>query len=86
MIFLVLTAKGAADILAPILRDGHAFWLNAGLPVAVDELRREGWNITRLSYRIDPLDRNAIDDVAWTIREHHPADVILVETVAAIED
>lgn len=85
MVFLILTATGAADVLASVCRDGNALWINAGLPLSVNELRGEGWNISQLSHSVDPLDRSAIDDVVCTMLEHHPCEVIVVEAVPAHE-
>ncbi len=82
MVALVLTRSGFDDMRPRIDARRDAIWVGAGVLSAAEvaELRRSGINLTVFSH---PLDPERLDSDIGTVVEHHPGEVLWVETVAA---
>lgn len=60
-----------------------AIWINHGLLTVaeLDRCRAEGFVLTNFVRWIDPSDESAVQEAAWTIREHYPDQVLYVERI-----
>jgi hypothetical protein len=81
MVLLILTGSGMDDALEAALVAKAPVWLNAGLlgSAEVTQLRARGLDLTTMAFRTDPLDREEVEDVVNTVREHHPGQMLFVE-------
>jgi len=81
MVFLILTGLNLADAIATARRSGSPVWINADVMGAgeVAQLRADGLDLTTISQWIDPLDRDDVEDMLATMREHHPGHMLAVE-------
>ena len=79
MVILILTRSGFDDIRPRIDVGGDAVWVNAGVlsQSEVAALRASGLSLTVFSRPLDATDLGSNID---TIREHHPKQIVWVET------
>lgn len=81
MVFLILTGLNLADAIATARRSESPVWVNADLvgPEEAAQLRADGLDLTTILHRVDPLDRDDVEDMLATMREHHPGHMLAVE-------
>jgi hypothetical protein len=81
MVFLILTKDGIDDAMEAAQVAKASVWVNADLiePPEVSRLCAGGLALTTMTYPIDPLDCEEVEETVNTIREHHPGEVLLVE-------
>ena len=81
MIALILTRAGFEDIRLRLDRGRDAIWVSAGVfnETEVADLRRQGFNLTVFAHRLDP--QHLVGEIG-TVVEHHPEQVVWVETPA----
>jgi hypothetical protein len=81
MVALILTRAGFEDMRPRIDPGRDAIWVGADVLSAteVTDLRGAGFNLTVFAHR---LDRQNLDGDIGTVVEHHPGDVLWVETPA----
>jgi hypothetical protein len=81
MVALILTRSGFNDMRLRVDVAHDALWVSAEVlsSAEVAELRRMGVNLTVFSHTLDP--ENLESDIG-TVVEHHPGQVLWVETVA----
>jgi hypothetical protein len=79
MVAVILTRAGFEDMRSRIDRDRDAMWAGADVlsVVEADDLRASGFNLTVFSHRLDP--QHLARDIG-TVAEHHPGQVLWVET------
>jgi hypothetical protein len=80
MVALILTRAGFEDM-RPRIDARDAVWIGAGVLSAaeVGDLRGAGLNLTVFAHR---LDAKHLDGDIGTVAEHHPGQVLWVETPA----
>jgi hypothetical protein len=81
MVVLVLTRGGFEDIRPRIDPGRDAIWLGADVLSATEvaDLRGSGFKLTVFAHRLDPAH---LDGDIGTVVEHHPGQVLWVETLA----
>jgi len=81
VVFLILTGLNLADAIATARRSESPVWVNADLvgPEEAAQLRADGLDLTTILHRVDPLDRDDVEDMLATMREHHPGHMLAVE-------
>ena len=79
MVALILTRPGFDDMRPRINAARDAIWVGADVLSAAEaeEVRRAGIDLTVFSH---PLDRECLDADIVTVVEHHPGQVLWVET------
>jgi hypothetical protein len=80
MVALILTRSGFDDMRPRIDATRDAIWVSAGVVSDAEaaELRRSGMNLTIFTH---PLDPKHLDSDIHTVVQHHPEEVLWVETV-----
>jgi hypothetical protein len=81
MVALILTRVGFDDMRARIDPCRDAIWVGADVLSAMEvaDLRGSGFNLTVFAHRLDPAH---LDGDIGTVVEHHPGQVLWVETLA----
>lgn len=79
MVAVILTRPGFEDMRSRIDRDRDAIWVGADVLSAIEatNLRASGFNLTVFAHRLDP--QRLAGDIG-TVAEHHPGQVLWVET------
>jgi hypothetical protein len=81
MVALILTRAGFDDVRHRIDVDRDAIWVGADVLTQTElaDLRGSGFNVTVFAHRLDP---EHLDGDIGTVAEHHPGQVLWVETLA----
>jgi len=81
MVALILTRAGFEDMRPRIDSGRDAVWVGADVLTAAEvaDLRGSGFNLTVFARRLDP---EHLDGDIGTVVEHHPGQVLWVETLA----
>jgi hypothetical protein len=81
MVALILTRAGFDDMRPRMDPGRDAIWVGADVLTAAEiaDLRAAGWNLTVFVHRLDP---QHLDGDIGTVVEHHPGQVLWVETLA----
>ena len=81
MVALILTRAGFDDMRPRIDPGRDAVWVGADVLSATEvaHLRGSGFNLTVFAHRLDPAH---LDGDIGTVVEHHPGEVLWVETLA----
>ena len=82
MVFLILTRRAYEEILALLGRVPSPMWVNGGVLSndEIGEIRQSGVDLTTFTRPFDRLSAEAINDAAATVREHHPNEIVWVES------
>lgn len=83
MVLFALTKHGLTDMFNLARGRKITVWVNQGLldDVNLERLRAEGFDLTNFTRWIDPAVEVEIQQAIWTIKDHHPGDVLYVEHV-----
>lgn len=83
MVLFALTKHGLADMFNLARGSKTAIWLNQGLLDAanLERLQAEGLDLTNFTRWIDPAVDAEVQQAVWTIKDHHPDDVLYIERI-----
>jgi hypothetical protein len=81
MVAIVLTRAGFEDMRPRVDAGRDAIWVGADVlnPAEIADLRGLGFNLTVFDHRLDPEE---LDGDIWTVIEHHPGQILWVESLA----
>ncbi len=82
MVFLILSHKGIESLSAILREQKPHVWLSAGVLADAElaKLRQQLPSVSDFSYSIALGDAGALEDALQTIKEHHPNDIVFVES------
>jgi hypothetical protein len=85
MVFLLLEPSALHETLKAAKQISATVWLGADAITEAghQEHLRNGYKITRFSYKLASATLDVIEDSLLTIKEHHPSEIIWVTTRTA---
>lgn len=80
MVYLALTPQGLRDVLDPSEAAKTPIWCSADALSEAEFEKLERGNITRFTYSLADADIATIQDALATIEEHHPGELVWIES------
>lgn len=80
MIYLAITGKGLQNVLETAAATGATVWCGADAMTPQDFDALADSNVTRFTYPLEAASEAVLAGAIETIREHHPAATIWVES------
>ncbi|WP_084217331.1 hypothetical protein [Xenophilus azovorans] len=85
MVFLAITSNGLVRAIQAAAKTGDNVWCGADAICEIHDSHSEFRGLSRFNYALQGEGQAVIQDAVQTIREHHPGEIIWIESVSDSE-